>query len=45
MLVHGSHRLIFVGARGNAFPIGKHEPMMKIDFPDDVLGHLRASRQ
>jgi len=39
MFVHCSHRLIFVGAGGNAFSIGKNEPMMKVNFPDDVLGH------
>jgi hypothetical protein len=31
---------IFVGAASNAFPIGKHQPLMKRNFPDDVLGHF-----
>jgi hypothetical protein len=43
MFVHYFHRLIFGGAKSNAFPISKHEPLMKANFPDDVLGHFRAS--
>jgi len=40
MLGHCFLRLTFVGTRSNAFPIGKHEPLVKANFPDDVLGHF-----
>jgi len=40
MLGHCFLRLTFVGTRSNAFPIGKHEPVMQANFPDDVLGHF-----
>jgi hypothetical protein len=40
VFVHGLLRLIFVGAKSNAFAIGKHEPLVKANFPDDVLGHF-----
>jgi hypothetical protein len=42
MFGHCFLRLIFVGTRSNASPIGKHEPMMKANFPDDVLGHFSS---
>jgi hypothetical protein len=41
MFYHRLLRLDFVGARGNAFAIGKHEPLMEARFRDDVLGHFR----
>lgn len=40
MLGHYFHRLIFVGAKSNASPIGKNEPLMKANLSDDVLGHF-----
>jgi hypothetical protein len=43
MFSHGLLRRIFIGATSNTFPIGKNEPLMKANFPDDVLGHFRAS--
>lgn len=43
MFGHRFPRRIFIGATSNAFPIGKNEPLMKANFPDDVLGHFRAS--
>jgi hypothetical protein len=42
MFAHCFHRLIFVGAKSNALPIGKHEPLMKANFPDDVFGHFEC---
>lgn len=43
MFGHRFPRRIFIGAASNTFPIGKNEPLMKANFPDDVLGHFRAS--
>ena len=43
MLGHCFGRRFFIGATSNTFPIGKNEPLMKANFPDDVLGHCRAS--
>ena len=43
MFGHRFHRLAFVGAKSNAFPISEQEPLVKANFPDDVLGHFRAS--
>jgi hypothetical protein len=40
MFIHCFHRLTFSGAESNAFSIGEHEPLMKANFPDDVLGHF-----
>jgi hypothetical protein len=40
MLGHRLHRLVFAGAKGNALPIRKHEPLMTANFPDDVLSHF-----
>lgn len=31
----------FIGARGNASTIGKHEPLTKANFHNDVFGHFR----
>lgn len=42
MFLHCFLRLDFIGAGGNAFAIGEHEPLMKAHFRDDVLGHLGA---
>jgi hypothetical protein len=39
MFGHRFLRLVFIGATSNAFPISKNEPLMKANFPDDVLGH------
>ena len=41
MFHHCFLRLNFIGARGNAFAIGEHEPLMEAHFRDDVLGHFR----
>ena len=43
MFGHCFPRRILIGAASNTFPIGKNEPLMKANFPDDVLGHFRAS--
>ncbi len=43
VFVHGFHRLFFIGAKSNAISISKHEPLIKANFLDDVLGHFRAS--
>jgi hypothetical protein len=43
VFVHGFHRLFFIGAKSNAISVSKHEPLIKADFLDDVLGHFRAS--
>jgi len=43
VLVHRFHRLVLIGTKGNASPIGKHEPLTRANFPDDVLGHCRGS--
>ncbi len=32
--------LVLVDARSNAFAIGKNEPVIQANFPDDVLGHF-----
>jgi hypothetical protein len=39
---HGLLCLSFVGTKSNAFAIGKYEPLMKANFPDDVLGHFEC---
>ena len=41
MFYHRLLRLDFVGARGNAFAIGEHEPLMEARLRDDVLSHFR----
>ena len=41
MFQHCFLRLNFIGARGNAFAIGEHEPLMEARLRDDVLGHFR----
>jgi hypothetical protein len=43
VLGHRFARRFFIGATGNTFSISKNEPLMEANFPDDVLGHLRAS--
>jgi hypothetical protein len=40
MFGHHFHRLIFVSAKGDALPVGKNKPLMKANFPDDILGHF-----
>jgi hypothetical protein len=40
MFGHRFHRLRFAGAKGNALPIRKHEPLMKANLIDDALGHF-----
>jgi hypothetical protein len=40
MLGHRCHRLVFAGPKGNALPIGKHEPLMTTNFPEDVFSHF-----
>jgi hypothetical protein len=42
MFGHHSHRFVFVGAKRNAFPIGENEPLVKTNFPDDILGHFEC---
>jgi hypothetical protein len=39
MLGHRFHCLVLVGAKSNALPIRKHEPLMMANFRDDVFGH------
>jgi hypothetical protein len=41
MFIHCFRGTDFIGARGNAFAIGEHEPLMKVHFRNDVLGHFR----
>jgi hypothetical protein len=43
MFGHRFPRRVFVGATSDTSPISKNEPLMKANFPDDVLGHVRAS--
>lgn len=43
MSVHRFHRLILIGTKSDASSIGKHEPLTRTNFPDDVLGHCRVS--
>jgi hypothetical protein len=43
MFDHRVLRRIFIGATRDAFPIGKNQPLAQANFPDDVLGHFRAS--
>jgi hypothetical protein len=42
MFNHCLLRPNFVGAGSNAFAVGKHEPLMKVDLIDDVLGHFES---
>jgi hypothetical protein len=44
MLGHCFHRLVLVGAKSNALPIRKHEPLMLANFRDDVFGHSALRR-
>jgi hypothetical protein len=44
MISHHFHSLVFVGAQSDALPIGKYEPLMTANFPDDVLGHFGAQQ-
>jgi hypothetical protein len=41
MFPHCFLRASFIGARGNAFAIGEHEPLMEAHFRNDVLGHCK----
>jgi hypothetical protein len=49
MLGHRFHGLVLVGAKSNALPIRKHEPLMMTNFRDDVSdrsetnGHAKFS--
>ena len=36
--------LVFVGAHSDALPIRKHEPLMRANFLDYVLGHFDAQQ-
>jgi hypothetical protein len=40
VFVHCFLRAKLIGARGNAFAIGEHEPVMGAHFRDDILGHF-----
>jgi len=42
MFCHRFHSLVFVGARSDALPIRKDEPLMGPNFLDYVLGHFDA---
>jgi hypothetical protein len=42
MFGHRFHSLVFVGARSDALPIRKDEPLMGPNFLDQVLGHFDA---
>jgi hypothetical protein len=42
MFGHRFHRLVFVGARSDALPICKHEPLMGSNLLNYVLGHFDA---
>jgi hypothetical protein len=44
MLGHRFHCLVLVGAKNNALPIRKHEPLMTANFRDDVFGHSGLRR-
>ena len=44
MLGHRFHCLVLVGAKSNALPIRKHEPLMMANFRDDVFGHSGLRR-
>jgi hypothetical protein len=44
MLGHRFHCLVLVGAKSNALPIRKHEPLMMTNFRDDVFGHSGLRR-
>ena len=44
MLGHCFHCLVLVGAKSNALPIRKHEPLMMANFRDDVFGHSGLRR-
>jgi hypothetical protein len=44
MLGHRFHCLVLVGAKSNALPIRKHEPLMTANFRDDVFGHSGLRR-
>jgi hypothetical protein len=44
VLGHRFHGLGLVGAKSNALPIRKHEPLMMTNFRDDVFGHSGLRR-
>jgi hypothetical protein len=44
MFGHRFHCLVLVGAKSNALPIRKHEPLMPANFRDDVFGHSGLRR-
>jgi hypothetical protein len=40
MFGHRFHGLVLAGAKGDALPVSEHEPLMTVNFPDDIFGHL-----
>jgi len=40
MFCHQFYSLILVDAQSDAFPIGKHEPLMAANFLDHIFCHL-----